>query len=67
MEKSEKRISPERLKQIIEEKVPEEQRAESWEKVKEWYLEDRAEGILIEELLEKLPFLEEIFNELGLI
>ena len=43
------------------------QKKSSVELIQEWYLEDQANGILIEELLEKFPFLESLFIELGLI
>jgi len=42
------------------------QKSESMKRVEEWVLEDRAFGILKEELVQISIFFEELFSELGI-
>ncbi|MEO1942006.1 MAG: hypothetical protein ABGW77_03845 [Campylobacterales bacterium] len=58
-----------KLKEIVKEhpEIGEEERSNTLKHLEEWYIEDQAEGILLEELLERFPFLEGLLMELGLV
>jgi hypothetical protein len=64
-----KKVDPTQLVEAIEQsqKLKPEEKKVTLEHIREWYLEDQAQGILVETLLEKFPFLEALFVELGLI
>jgi len=47
-------------------KLDESQKSESMKRVEEWVLEDKAFGLLKEELIKVSVFFEEIFSELGI-
>jgi hypothetical protein len=51
---------------IKTEKLNEEQKSDSVKRVEEWYEEDKAFGLLKEELLEISEYFEVLFGELGL-
>ena len=46
--------------------LDETQKSESMKRVEEWVLEDKAFGVLKEELIEISIFFEELFSELGI-
>ena len=68
-EKKLSREEVEKLKEAVKEHptIGEEEKSNTLQHLEEWYLEDQAEGLLLQELLEKFPFLEGVLVELGLI
>jgi len=46
--------------------LSEEQKSETIKRIEEWMVEDKAFGILLEELLEMSEYFETLFAELGL-
>ena len=59
----------ERIKEAIESnpKLSEEERSNALAHIKEWYLEDKAFGTFLEELMKISEKIEPILKELGLI
>ncbi len=50
-----------------ESKIKDEHKEQALDKVKEWYIEDKAEGIIAEELLKITKEFAPILEELGLL
>ncbi len=61
----------EKLEQIKENlsklELSEEEKSESFKRIEEWYLEDKAFGTLYQELAKISPKIEALLEELGLI
>lgn len=47
--------------------LSEEEKTNAYKHVEEWFLEDQADGIVHEKIIEEMPFLQSIFAELGFI